>query len=83
MDDKFEFPEHILFWAFRYALGRMTYVCDDVASAIIRHAPSASREFRQLVTYEIHDAIQKGRAGMSCDVLNWMSAGAALEEVTP
>lgn len=49
--------EDILFWAFRYTLGRMTYSVHDVAPVIARKAAEISPKTRALMVKEISEAI--------------------------
>lgn len=63
--------EIVLACAFRYALGRMTYVVDSVASEIERQAHRLPR--KDLIRYanEIVIAIKDKHAGMDMDVKRW------------
>jgi hypothetical protein len=70
--------ESILFCAFRYALGRMTYVVNEVATYIIDRRHSLSADFAKLVIREISEAEAKGRIGMDCDHEDWMNVRRAL-----
>lgn len=63
--------EHILFYAFRYALGRSTYAVIDVVDAICKEWPRISQNTRSLMQVEIMDAINRNRAGMDMDVAEW------------
>lgn len=76
-----QLSEDILFWAFRYALGRMTYAVGDVANEIIRHASEISPQTRGLMTKEIREALGSNRAGMSMDVTEWNKVLARLNEL--
>jgi hypothetical protein len=61
----------ILFCAFRYALGRRTYVVGTVINAIISewdHMPDVTR---QKFISEIKDAISKDQAGDKWDAEDW------------
>lgn len=72
--------EDILFYAFRYALGRMTYAVSTVADEIILHAHEIDRKTRLTMIKEITAAIEKGQAGMDTDVETWKSVVAELQE---
>lgn len=61
----------IIFYAFRYALGRRTYAVNDVATYIINHATEIHARDRETMRREILDAIERGQAGMECDVEDW------------
>lgn len=61
-----------LIWpAVRYALGRKTYVVDTVARAAINNAKNIRNDIRYKIGEEIEGAINKGQAGMDCDVRRW------------
>ncbi len=66
-----ELNEQILFMAFRYALGRMTYVVGEVSDTIIRKWPEISPKYRKLIQSEICEAIDSERAGWEMDVKAW------------
>lgn len=72
--------EDILFYAFRYTLGRMTYAVSTVADEIIRHAHEINGKTRLTMIKEITAAIEKGQAGMDMDVKTWESVVAKLQE---
>ena len=61
----------ILISAFRYALGRATYMPGVVAAEIKRQWPNLSESDRGLFRREIKEAIDRGMAGMECDVATW------------
>ena len=61
----------ILFCAFRYALGRRTYVVGCVTECLQKHWHELSKGDRSLIIREIGDAIERGQAGDYCDVLQW------------
>ena len=61
----------ILVCAFRYALGRQTYVVDYVASCLQKHWHELSKGDRSLIIREIGEAIERGQAGHDCDVRQW------------
>lgn len=64
-------PEEILVYAFRYALGRMTYSTSTVSNEIISNWDDISASHQKLYQREIEEAIKMGGAGMDCDVRNW------------
>lgn len=57
--------------AFRYALGRRTYVVDSVASEIERQVDEVSTKTLIRIRDEIGDAIHDNQAGMDMDVERW------------
>ena len=48
-------PEDILFYAFRYALGRRTYAVAEVASELRAHTPTLSNKTKALIIKEINE----------------------------
>jgi hypothetical protein len=61
----------ILFYAFRYALGRSTYAVDIMVIELIVIWDVAPTQFKLDVCKEITEAITLNRAGMDMDVRNW------------
>jgi hypothetical protein len=61
----------LLFCAFRYALGRRTYVVGTIASIIAANWKNLSVDQRQSYQKEIREAIAHNRAGMDMDVMEW------------
>ena len=61
----------ILIAAFRYALGRMSYMPSVVAGVLTQCWSSLTGHDQRLIKREIADAIERGHAGMSCDVATW------------
>lgn len=57
--------------AFRYALGRQTYVVDSVASEIERQIEDISTKTLLRMRNEITEAIKAKNAGMQMDVERW------------
>ena len=76
-------PEYILFYAFRYALGRMTYAVADVASEIRAHAPTLTRKTRALIIKEIKEADANDALGHDMDRKEWMKTLNILEGGKP
>ena len=81
--DTFCVPEDILFYAFRYALGRMTYAVADVASEIRAHAPTLTRKTRALIIKEIKEADANDAIGHDMDRKEWMKTLNILEGGKP
>jgi hypothetical protein len=71
----------ILFYASRYALGRMTYAVSEVAGEIIRQADELSPKMRANIIREIDEAFDRGRLGMKVDAEQWHRVRAALVEL--
>jgi len=62
---------NILFYAFRYALGRSTYAVADVVESIINIWESIHPAEQLMYKKEIKEAIESKRAGMDMDVIQW------------
>lgn len=65
--------EDILFYAFRYALGRMTYAVSTVGEEIIHQKGlgNLSPKCCNLMMEEIAQAKKEKRLGMKCDADVW------------
>ncbi len=64
----------LLFCAFRYALGRQTYVVSAIADIIKANWDHMSQGRRDMFRREIQEAIEKGYAGsVNIDVPEWLS----------
>ena len=63
--------EEILFYAFRYALGRRTYAVATVAQEIIDRASELSQKTMRLMCNEIAEAELKQALGDECDAKHW------------
>jgi isocitrate/isopropylmalate dehydrogenase len=63
--------EQILHCAFRYALGRMTYIVGFVADAVIHAWPNLSPQMQAMIVREIEEAFYSGRGGMDMDRRQW------------
>jgi len=61
----------ITLYAFRYALGRMTYSTSTMSEHLIRNKDVLSKQDKKLICEEIEDAIKWERAGHACDIENW------------
>jgi len=59
--------------AFRYALGRQTYVVSSVANEVKRLAQQISIKSRHLIIREIKEAVDAGHAGHQMDVDEWQA----------
>lgn len=58
--------------AFRYALGRKTYVADSVSSVLLHKWDELSKHHKELYYKEIMEAKEQNKLGMSCDERAWM-----------
>ena len=61
----------LLFCAFRYAIGRRTYIVSLVGDLLIKYKGDVSSESKELILKEIGQAIAVGMGGMDCDVAVW------------
>ncbi|WP_088255203.1 hypothetical protein [Fimbriiglobus ruber] len=59
----------IVFYAFRYCLGRQTYAVSTCADYLVDRWGELQERDRELIVKEIRKAIGEGRAG--CDVERW------------
>lgn len=71
----------MLLYAFRYALGRMTYAVGDVADALVEHREAIRSDWREQVVRDISEAVAGGRAGMACDVERWLRVAESFEAI--
>ena len=65
--------------AFRYALGRRTYIVGHVVEQIIEHKEDLGENLRGLLVREIDEAIYDDMAGDTCDVNDWKRLRSILE----
>lgn len=66
--------------AFRYALGRKTYVVSDTVNLILREWERLGH-LQDMICKEIQEAIDAGRSGMEMDVAQWCRILAQRERV--
>lgn len=71
----------LAFAAFRYCLGRRTYMVGVCADFLVRNAANFPPLDRQQYIYEIEQAIENEQAGMRCDIDAWRRARAALKAI--
>lgn len=69
-----------LMYAFRYALGRMSYAVADVAEALIDRKDFLRPDWREQIVRDIDEAIAEGRAGMDFDVQRWRGVADAFRD---
>jgi hypothetical protein len=62
----------LLFWSYRYAMGRQTYVPSLVADLLIKYKHELTFENRNKIALEIDRRIKRGEAGDNCDIKNWL-----------
>lgn len=61
----------ILHCAFRYALGRMTYIVGFVADAVCHAWPQMDERQRAMIVREIKEELGRGAGGMEMDRRQW------------
>jgi hypothetical protein len=71
-------PAVFLMYAFRYALGRMTYAVGDVADTLIANRDRLTADWREQIIRDIDQAIELGAAGHQCDVDRWTQVKEAM-----
>ena len=63
---------NILFYSFRYALGRKTYAVQDVAEEIIKNKDNLDEKTKAVMISEIEAAKKKDALGMEMDKAVWL-----------
>lgn len=71
-----------MFCAFRYALGRQTYIVEEVSSYLREHMDELSAPTRKLIRKEIDEALHSNGLGMQCDARDWMNLYRDLNTLT-
>ncbi|MFA7031919.1 MAG: hypothetical protein WC153_06695 [Candidatus Methanomethylophilaceae archaeon] len=61
----------VLISAFRYALGRCSYMPSVVAGVLAQCWDDLTEHDQRMIKREIAEAIEQGHAGMDCDVATW------------
>ncbi len=61
----------LLFCAFRYALGRSTYVVGSIVNLLLRNWKTIPDSQKEMYKQEIGVAITQDRAGMQMDIDEW------------
>ena len=74
------FDEDIIICAFRYALGRNSYIVCHVTDYLIETWQMLSDKLQDRITEEIVEAINDGRAGDEVDVSLWKDVLANCDE---
>lgn len=72
----------LLFYAFRYALGRKTYAASDVANFLCKYKKDLdlSHYIQSSICREIKDALMTNTAGMECDKDAWNKVLVSFEQ---
>jgi hypothetical protein len=63
--------EAFIMCGFRYALGRRTYIVGEVCRNLVLVWEDLSELTRKQIKAEIREAIDRGHAGLDCDVEDW------------
>lgn len=71
MNKKLKLDESILFLAFRYAIGRTTYVVSEVVETVIEQWDFVSKQFKELIIKEIKQELSSNDMMMDMDVRDW------------
>jgi hypothetical protein len=66
-----QIDEDIIFFAFRYALGRRTGAVSMVCDYLKEHWKELSVTTQKQIKHEIQETISKDQAGDQCDIANW------------
>jgi len=72
--------ENLLFYSFRYALGRRTYAVSDVSTALITYKHALSSNTKAIICMEIGRAVIAGDIGAYCDECCWLRVCKELED---
>jgi hypothetical protein len=64
--------EDVLFWAFRYTLGRMTYSVQDVTTAITMNIGNLTTKTARQMLKEIDEKYAVNALGMEMDKAEWL-----------
>lgn len=72
--------DDVLFCAFRYALGRRTYVVGKICEAIRQNASSIQSNLRSQMIEEISEAVDTKQAGDDINVQRWLECRRVLQQ---
>jgi len=70
-DNNIVFNDDMVLYAFRYCLGRRTYVVQDMVSKLIEIWELLGDYAQDIIRRDIISAIEHDRAGDNCDVAEW------------
>ena len=71
MDINEDEQRELIIYAFRYALGRMTYSVSTMVSIIDKNWEHLSKSDRELIQREIRFVLEGECIGMKCDKEQW------------
>jgi len=63
--------ENIVFYAFRYCLGRRTGAVDEMVNYLKMNWKRLPENTQNQIQEEIKTTIDRGNAGSDCDIKNW------------
>ena len=63
--------EELTICAFRYCLGRSTYVVSEMCDHLRNHWDEICPAYQGLIKQEVQDAIDRGCCGMKMDCEDW------------
>lgn len=63
--------QSMIFYAFRYCLGRQTYSVGMCVDYLLKHWEELDVKHQEMIKTEIAQAIEKGEAGHRMDVEQW------------
>lgn len=66
--------------AFRYALGRKSYIVSTIADFLINNKEFLEKKDRELIIKEITEAEEVGRLGMEMDKEDWLKVREELKK---
>lgn len=75
--------ESLLFYSFRYTLGRSTYAVSDVARALVEHSDVLENPTKELIIIEIERSLKGGTVGMDIDKAHWVWIKELFEKERP
>ena len=61
----------IMVCAFRYAIGRRTYITSTVSDFLLYHWDQLTKNMKKHIKEQIQKAIEDGEAGDQCDIDSW------------
>jgi len=71
----------LIFCAFRYCLGRMTYIVSQMCDYLVDHWTDIEPAYQKMIHKEIEEALELGRAGMEQDQDSWIECLKRIDEI--
>ena len=62
----------LLLCSFRYALGRKTYIVNEVCELLIKYKDWMTTHLKKKICSEIQIALDRNDVGMDCDRKEWL-----------